>query len=174
MQADVELVDVTKAFGSFVAVSGNASASQRRILLAARAIGVRQVHDLAHDRGLEQPDSGTLASPAGYARGAGQPAPDQHGVPALGAVPAHDGGPQRRIRPGERARGGAGKRTRVGEALAMVGMSPMAGRKPGQLSGGQMQRVALARALVKRPKVLLLDEPLGAWTCNCASRCSWS
>ncbi|MBX3539274.1 MAG: ABC transporter ATP-binding protein [Chelatococcus sp.] len=53
-------------------------------------------------------------------------------------------------------------RSRVGDALALVGLSGFAGRKPGQLSGGQMQRVALARALVKRPKVLLLDEPLSA------------
>jgi spermidine/putrescine transport system ATP-binding protein len=51
---------------------------------------------------------------------------------------------------------------RVGEALAMVDMSRLAGRRPKQLSGGQQQRVALARALVNRPAVLLLDEPLGA------------
>lgn len=51
---------------------------------------------------------------------------------------------------------------RVGEMLDLVGLSEYAQRKPDQLSGGQMQRVALARALVKHPKVLLLDEPLGA------------
>jgi putative spermidine/putrescine transport system ATP-binding protein len=54
------------------------------------------------------------------------------------------------------------RRDRTAEALAMVQLSAFAERKPSQLSGGQRQRVALARALVNRPKVLLLDEPLGA------------
>jgi putative spermidine/putrescine transport system ATP-binding protein len=56
----------------------------------------------------------------------------------------------------------AERRSRVDEALAMVQLAAFGDRKPGQLSGGQRQRVALARALVNRPKVLLLDEPLGA------------
>jgi putative spermidine/putrescine transport system ATP-binding protein len=51
---------------------------------------------------------------------------------------------------------------RVTDAMRMVRLEGFEGRKPGQLSGGQRQRVALARALVNRPKVLLLDEPLGA------------
>jgi spermidine/putrescine transport system ATP-binding protein len=51
---------------------------------------------------------------------------------------------------------------RVGEALASMRLTQLAGRRPAQLSGGQRQRVALARALVNRPKALLLDEPLGA------------
>ena len=54
------------------------------------------------------------------------------------------------------------RRRRVTEALRMVRLEGYEGRRPGQLSGGQRQRVALARALVNRPRVLLLDEPLGA------------
>jgi putative spermidine/putrescine transport system ATP-binding protein len=56
----------------------------------------------------------------------------------------------------------AERSTRVTDALRMVRLEGYEKRKPGQLSGGQRQRVALARALVNRPRVLLLDEPLGA------------
>jgi spermidine/putrescine transport system ATP-binding protein len=56
----------------------------------------------------------------------------------------------------------AESRRRVADALALVQLGELGGRRPTQLSGGQQQRVALARALVLRPAVLLLDEPLGA------------
>jgi putative spermidine/putrescine transport system ATP-binding protein len=54
------------------------------------------------------------------------------------------------------------RRRRAAEALETVRLPGLGGRKPSQLSGGQRQRVALARAIVNRPRVLLLDEPLGA------------
>jgi spermidine/putrescine transport system ATP-binding protein len=63
---------------------------------------------------------------------------------------------------GLRRTGAKDVQSRVNEMLELVELGQFATRRPAQLSGGQQQRVALARALINRPKVLLLDEPLGA------------
>ena len=112
--------------------------------------------------GFEQPEAGTILIHGRTSPDAAVPARRQHGVPGLRAVPAPDCGQNVEYSLMIRKVPAAERRRRADEMLALVKLAGLGSRKPAQLSGGQRQRVALARALINHPRVLLLDEPLGA------------
>ena len=165
-EAYVRIENITKKFGDFVAVNNvSLKIYQGEIFCLLGGSGCGKSTLLRMLAGFEAPTSGThLPRRPGHGRHAAVRAAGQHDVPVVRAVPAHDGGEERRLRPG------AGEACRSAEIATRVDRHPrhraswaqFAKRKPHQLSGGQRQRVALARSLVKRPKLLLLDEPLGA------------
>jgi spermidine/putrescine transport system ATP-binding protein len=162
--ADVRLVDVTKRFedvtavdrlsleiehGSFFALLGPSGCGKTTTL---RMIG-----------GFEQPTEGQIY--LGDAEVSGLPSykRDVNTVFQSYALFPHLSVFEN-VAFGLRRRGVRGQTLtgQVDEILRLVGLEGMGKRKPRQLSGGQQQRVAVARALVNKPKVLLLDEPLGA------------
>ncbi|MDF2733236.1 MAG: ABC-type spermidine/putrescine transport system ATPase component-like protein, partial [Desertimonas sp.] len=160
----VRLTGVTRRFGDVVAVDGvsfDITENEFFALLGPSGCGKTTVLRIL--AGLDQPDDGSisldgedlLAMPV-HRRPVNLMFQSYALFPHLTVAKNIAYGLERERRP----RGEI--RQRVGEVLDVVGLQAVAARKPAQLSGGQRQRVALARAIVKRPKLLLLDEPLAA------------
>jgi spermidine/putrescine transport system ATP-binding protein len=160
----VELAGVTKRFGEFLAVDDlTLEIYEGEFFSLLGPSGCGKTTTLRMIAGFEEPTEGEI-------RVAGEP---MRGVPPY-RRPVNTVFQSYAIFPhlnvfdnvafGLRRAGVKGEelRRRVTEACAMVQLEGFEKRKPNALSGGQQQRVALARALVNRPKVLLLDEPLGA------------
>ena len=163
-RGSVELTDVTKRFGTTIAVDRlNLMVEPGEFLSLLGPSGCGKTTTLRMLAGFEQPDEGFIRISGDYVQGIPPYKRDVNTVFQAYALFPHMtvaenvayGLRQKNVRKSEIA-------SRVSEALDMVKMTKLAERRPRQMSGGQQQRVALARALVNRPSVLLLDEPLGA------------
>jgi spermidine/putrescine transport system ATP-binding protein len=160
----VELTDVTKRFGTMVAVDRlNLNVRPGEFLSLLGPSGCGKTTTLRMLAGFEQPDEGFIRISGDYVQGIPPYKRDVNTVFQAYALFPHMTVAEN-VAYGLRQKGvpKSDISSRVSEALDMVKMTKLAGRKPRQMSGGQQQRVALARALVNRPSVLLLDEPLGA------------
>jgi spermidine/putrescine transport system ATP-binding protein len=161
---DIEFRAVTKRFGSLTAVNGvSFQVRQGEFLSLLGPSGCGKTTSLRMIAGFEQPDEGEIL--IGGVDAVGTP-PYRRNVNTVFqqyALFPHMsildnvayGLKQKRVGKSERY-------SRAREALELVQLTGREKHKPSMLSGGQQQRVALARALVNRPRVLLLDEPLGA------------
>jgi spermidine/putrescine transport system ATP-binding protein len=161
---DVEFRTVTKRFGSLVAVNGVSLAVHKGEFLSLLGpSGCGKTTSLRMIAGFEQPDEGEILIGGRDAVGTPPYKRDVNTVFQQYALFPHMsildnvayGLKQRRV--GRRER-----HQKAGEALELVRLTGRDKHRPSMLSGGQQQRVALARALVMNPRVLLLDEPLGA------------
>jgi spermidine/putrescine transport system ATP-binding protein len=162
--ADVRLVDVTKRFDDVTAVDRLSLEIEHGSFFALLGpSGCGKTTTLRMIGGFEQPTEGQIY--LGEAEVSGLPSykRDVNTVFQSYALFPHLSVFEN-VAFGLRRRGlrGGTLTGQVNEILRLVGLEGMGNRKPRQLSGGQQQRVAVARALVNKPKVLLLDEPLGA------------
>ncbi len=163
-QADVQLESVTKSYGDVVAVDDLAlEVAPGEFFTMLGPSGSGKTTTLRLIAGFESPDEGRVLLNGAdvtrqppYARDVNTVFQDYALFPhmTIGENVAYGMKVKRVARPE--------RNTRTSEALELVRLGGLENRKPSQLSGGQRQRVALARAIVNRPKVLLLDEPLGA------------
>jgi putrescine transport system ATP-binding protein len=164
-EAYVRIENVTKRFGDFVAVNNvSLKIYQREIFCLLGGSGCGKSTLLRMLAGFEQPSSGALylegqdlADVPPYERAVNMMFQSYALFPHMTVEKNIAFGLEQ-----EKGLSRAQIATRVTDILEIVKLGAFAARKPHQLSGGQRQRVALARALVKRPKLLLLDEPLGA------------
>ena len=164
LAAAVEIDGVTKRFGEVVAVDDvDLAIDDGEFFALLGPSGCGKTTTLRMIAGLDLPTTGSLRI---FGEEVGMAPPDRRPVNTVFQAYAlfphmtvrqniEFGLRMRRVSDPERSQ-------RVAEAIAMVRLAGMEDRRPDQLSGGQQQRVALARALVNQPKVLLLDEPLGA------------
>ena len=162
--ADVRLGGVRKAYGDVVAVAGiDLEIRRGEFFTMLGPSGSGKTTCLRMIAGFERPDAGTVE--LGGEDVTGIP-PNERDVNTVfqdyALFPHMSVGQNVDYGLKVKKRAAAERRERVAEALALVRLEGFEDRRPGQLSGGQRQRVALARALVNRPRVLLLDEPLGA------------
>ncbi len=164
MQATIELQSVSRRYGAVMAVNDvSVTIEPGEFFSMLGPSGSGKTTCLRLIAGFEHPSSGKvmlsgqdMTSTAPYDRDVNTVFQDYALFPHLTVLQNVEYGLRMRgIAPAERS-------SRAREALGQVALSGFDARKPAQLSGGQRQRVALARALVNRPKVLLLDEPLGA------------
>jgi spermidine/putrescine transport system ATP-binding protein len=161
-EGDLKLVSLTKRFADFVAVNDlDLVIPQGSFFALLGPSGCGKTTTLRMVAGLEEPTVGRIligdrdiTDTKPYQRPVNTVFQSYALFPHLDVL--------ENVAFGLRRRGQDDVRKQAGEALELVQLSHLAGRKPGMLSGGQQQRVALARAIVNRPAVLLLDEPLGA------------
>jgi spermidine/putrescine transport system ATP-binding protein len=162
--ADIRLVNLTKRFDDVVAVDDlSLDIEQGRFFALLGPSGCGKTTTLRMIGGFEDPTAGCVELGGRDVSGLPPYKRDVNTVFQSYALFPHltifenvaFGLRRRKIR-------GEELKKRVRDALDLVGLGPYEKRKPRQLSGGQQQRIALARALVNRPRVLLLDEPLGA------------